>query len=136
MSHKEKLKLLFLCTGNSCRSQMAEGFARALRGESIEAYSAGIRAHGLNARAVQVMAEVGIDISGHSSKTVADLPEVRFDYVVTVCGNAHDHCPTFAGDAQAVSLAPKLVPLLDDSVMDVRVRACQTLLVFDRSSRQ
>ena len=102
MSHKEKLKLLFLCTGNSCRSQMAEGFARALRGEDIEAYSAGIRAHGLNARAVQVMAEVGIDISGHTSKTVAELPEVRFDYVVTVCASAHEHCPSFAGDAKVV----------------------------------
>lgn len=104
MSDKQKLKLLFLCTGNSCRSQMAEGFARALRGDEIEAYSAGISAHGLNERAVQVMAEVGIDISGHTSKTVDDLPDVQFEYVVTVCGNAHDHCPTFAGDAQVVHM--------------------------------
>lgn len=104
MSDKRKLNLLFLCTGNSCRSQMAEGFARALRSESIEAYSAGIRAHGLNARAVQVMAEAGIDISGHTSKTVAELPDVRFDYVVTVCSSAHDHCPTFAGDAKIIHI--------------------------------
>ena len=102
MSHKEKLKLLFLCTGNSCRSQMAEGFTRALRGDEIEVYSAGISAHGLNARAVQVMAEAGVDISGQKSKTVAELPDVQFDYVVTVCGNAHEHCPTFSGDAKVI----------------------------------
>lgn len=102
MSSKQKLKLLFLCTGNACRSQMAEGFARALRGEDIEVYSAGIRAHGLDARAVQVMAEAGVDISGHTSKTVANLPDVQFDYVVTVCGNAHESCPTFRGNAKVI----------------------------------
>ena len=102
MSNNKKLKILFLCTGNACRSQMAEGFARVLRGEAIDAYSAGIRAHGLNARTVQVMAEAGIDISGHTSKTVADLPNLRFDYVVTVCSNAHHHCPTFAGNARVI----------------------------------
>jgi len=102
MSRRDRLKLLFLCTGNACRSQMAEGFTRALRGEEIEAYSAGIRAHGLDAKAVQVMAETGIDISGHTSKTVADLPDVQFDQVVTVCGSAHDQCPTFTGGAKVI----------------------------------
>jgi arsenate reductase len=92
---KRKLKILFLCTGNSCRSQMAEGLARALKGEEVEAYSAGIETHGLNPRAVKVMAEIGIDISGHSSKNVKDLLEIPFDFVITVCGHAHETCPVF-----------------------------------------
>ena len=92
-----KLKVLFLCTGNSCRSQMAEGWARQLRGEQIEAWSAGIETHGLNPRAVQVMAEAGADISGQRSKHVDELREVRFDYVVTVCDHAHESCPIFTG---------------------------------------
>ena len=90
-----KLKILFLCTGNSCRSQMAEGWARALKADVIEAYSAGIETHGLNPRAVQVMAEAGVDISGHQSKHVDGLADVPFDYVVTVCDHAHESCPVF-----------------------------------------
>ena len=96
----EKLKLLFLCTGNSCRSQMAEGWARHLRSELVEAYSAGIEKHGLNPRAVQVMAEAGVDISTHSSKTAEDLAGIQFDWVVTVCGHAHETCPLFPGRAR------------------------------------
>ena len=99
---EEKLKVLFLCTGNSCRSQMAEGWARALKGDVIEAYSAGIETHGLNPNAVRVMAEAGVDISGHTSKLVDDLMGVPFDYVVTVCGHAHETCPMFPGKAQVV----------------------------------
>jgi arsenate reductase len=105
-----RLKVLFLCTGNSCRSQMAEGWARHLRGDSIEAYSAGIETHGLNPHAVKVMAEAGVDISGHQSKLVAGIPEV--DYVVTVCGHAHEHCPMFHGNAKVIHVGfddpPKL----------------------------
>jgi arsenate reductase len=97
-----KLKILFLCTGNSCRSQMAEGWARALKGDGIEAYSAGIETHGLNPSAVKVMAEAGVDISGHTSKNVATLLDVPFDYVVTVCGHAQEHCPLFPGSARVV----------------------------------
>jgi arsenate reductase (thioredoxin) len=97
-----KLKILFLCTGNSCRSQMAEGWTRHLKGDQIEAYSAGIETHGLNPRAVQVMAEAGVDISGQRSKHVRELHEVGFDYVVTVCGHAHEHCPLFPGKARIV----------------------------------
>jgi arsenate reductase len=89
-----KLKVLFLCTGNSCRSQMAEGFARALCGNSIEAYSAGIEKHGLNPHAVAVMAEIDVDISGQRSKTVEELPKTP-DIVITVCGDADEKCPTF-----------------------------------------
>lgn len=97
-----KLNVLFLCTGNSCRSQMAEGWARALKGDVIEAYSAGIETHGLNPHAVKVMAEAGVDISTHSSKHVDTLRDVPLDYVVTVCGHAHEHCPVFLGDAKIV----------------------------------
>jgi len=97
-----KLKLLFLCTGNSCRSQMAEGWARHLRDDRIEPYSAGIEKHGLNPDAVRVMAEAGVDISRHFSKTLEDLADVRFDVVVTVCGHAHETCPVFPGGAKVV----------------------------------
>lgn len=97
-----KLKVLFLCTGNSCRSQMAEGWARALRGDQIEPYSAGIETHGLNPRAVQVMAEAGVDISGHRSKHLDELAEVEFDVVVTVCDRANESCPFFPGQVKRI----------------------------------
>ena len=90
-------KVLFLCTGNSCRSQMAEGWARVLLGDQLEAYSAGIETHGLNPHAAAVMAEAGVDISMQSSKTLAALAGTRFDLVVTVCGHAHENCPVFPG---------------------------------------
>ncbi|HOW98408.1 MAG TPA: arsenate reductase ArsC [Kiritimatiellia bacterium] len=92
-----RLKILFLCTGNSCRSQMAEGWARHLKGDVIEAYSAGIETHGLNPLAVKVMAEAGVDISKQRSKRVAELKGIEFDHVVTVCDHAHESCPLFPG---------------------------------------
>ncbi|MGD0463487.1 MAG: arsenate reductase ArsC [Tepidisphaeraceae bacterium] len=97
-----KLKVLFLCTGNSCRSQMAEGWARQLKGDSIDACSAGIEPHGLNERAVAVMKEAGIDISGQHSKHVDELRDVPFDFVVTVCDNAHETCPVFPGKTKVI----------------------------------
>ena len=97
-----RLKVLFLCTGNSCRSQMAEGWAHFLRADAVEAYSAGIQARGVDARAVKVMGEVGIDISGQRSKQVEDVLGVQFDYVVTLCGHAHETCPMFSGKARVV----------------------------------
>lgn len=96
------LRILFLCTGNSCRSQMAEGWARRLKASQIEPYSAGIEAHGLNADAVRVMAEAGVDISTHHSKRLEALRGVEFDYVVTVCGHAHESCPVFRGKARII----------------------------------
>jgi arsenate reductase len=99
-----KLKVLFLCTGNSCRSQMAEGWARHLRGEEIEPYSAGIEPRGLDPQAVQVMAEAGVDISRQRSKHVDELKDVSFDYVVTVCGHANEHCPVFQKPATVVHI--------------------------------
>ena len=86
-------RILFLCTGNSCRSQMAEGYAKALGGEEIEAESAGIEAHGLNTRAVRIMADDGVDISGQASQVVSDGQIRRADWVVTGCGHADEHCP-------------------------------------------
>ncbi|WP_028587494.1 arsenate reductase ArsC [Desulfocurvus vexinensis] len=96
------LRILFLCTGNSCRSQMAEGWARHLRAGEIEAHSAGIERHGLNPLAVQAMAEAGVDISGQTSKTVDELPAVEFDAIVTLCGHANETCPYFPGRARRV----------------------------------
>ena len=98
----DKLKVLFLCTGNSCRSQMAEGWTKALKSNKIEAYSAGIEKHGLNPRAVSAMAEAGVDIAGQTSKTVSELPNIAFDYVVTLCGHANESCPFFPGKAKRV----------------------------------
>ena len=99
---QSKPKILFLCTGNACRSQMAEGWARQLKGDVIEAFSAGVEPHGLNPLAVQVMREAGVDISGHRSKHVDELKDVRFDYVVTVCGNANEACPVFPGNVKRI----------------------------------
>jgi arsenate reductase len=92
---ENKIKLLFLCTGNSCRSQMAEGWVRHLKSELFTVYSAGIETHGLNPHAVKVMAEAGVDISGHRSKLVDEFKDVELDAVVTVCGHAHETCPYF-----------------------------------------
>ena len=88
---------MFLCTGNSCRSQMAEGWARKYWGEEFNVYSAGTKKHGMNERAMKVMKEAGVDISTHYSKTVDELPLVTFDYVVTVCDHAYEKCPYFPG---------------------------------------
>jgi arsenate reductase len=95
----QKAKILFLCTGNSCRSQMAEGWVRHLLGDDLEPHSAGVETHGLNPSAVRVMQEAGVDISSKRSKSLADLGEDRFDYVVTVCDSARESCPVFPGEA-------------------------------------
>ncbi len=93
----DKMRILFLCTGNSCRSQMAEGWARHLKGDALEPWSAGMVAKGLDPRAVLAMAESGVDISSQRSKTVAELPPEPFDWVITVCGHAAETCPVFPG---------------------------------------
>jgi arsenate reductase len=92
-----KLKVLFLCTGNSCRSQMAEGWARHLLGDRVEPYSAGVAPKGLDPRAVAVMAEAGVDVSGQGSTHVDELLELAPDWVVTVCDSARESCPVFPG---------------------------------------
>jgi arsenate reductase len=99
---KKMLKVLFLCTGNSCRSQMAEGWARALRGDVIEPYSAGTQPRGVDPLAVRVMAEAGVDISGQTSKSLDSLKNIRFDYVVTLCEDAGEACPFFPGAKKTI----------------------------------
>ncbi len=92
-----KKKVLFLCTGNSCRSQMAEGWTRHLHGDKLEVASAGVIRHGVDPRAVQVMAEAGVDISQQNSKTIDELPDQNFDTVITLCDQANESCPLFPG---------------------------------------
>ena len=94
--------VLFLCTGNSCRSQMAEGWLRHLAGDRYNVFSAGVKPAGLNPDAVRVMKEVGIDISGHRSKNVAEFLEREFSYVVTVCDSAKESCPLFPGTLRSL----------------------------------
>jgi arsenate reductase (thioredoxin) len=108
LSDAPKLRVLFLCTGNACRSQMAEGWARALKSSEIDPFSAGIIAAGLDPLAVTAMAEAGVDIQAQRSKSVDELRVAatgalpQFEYVVTLCGNAHETCPAFPGPARIV----------------------------------
>ena len=121
----QKLKVMFLCTGNSCRSQMAEGWARHLKADVIEAFSGGIEKHGMNPHAVAVMAEAGVDISKQFSKTPADIGSVEFDYVVTVCGHADENCPMFPAKTKVVHVGfedpPKLTAHLPDGEVKLAV---------------
>ena len=93
-------KILVLCTGNSCRSQIAEGYLRYFAKDKAEVYSAGIETHGVNPRAIATMQEDGIDISGHTSNNVNEYQNINFDFVITVCDNAQENCPYFPGSAQ------------------------------------
>jgi arsenate reductase len=110
-----KKKILFLCTGNSCRSQMAEGWVRHFWPDCFEVYSAGIETHGLNPNAVKVMGEAGVDISAHRSKHLDDLKGIDFDWIITVCDHANEHCPMFPGKTRIVHVGfddpPKLAKL-------------------------
>jgi arsenate reductase len=99
-SDKEKIKVLFLCTGNSCRSQIAEGWARHLKGNILDVYSAGIRPIGVSSRAIKVMVEAGVDISSQISQRLDEFSEIDFDYVITLCDNAAENCPVFSGQAK------------------------------------
>ena len=93
-------KILVLCTGNSCRSQLAEGYLRHFAGDKANVYSAGVETHGLNPRAIATMKEDGIDISGHTSNNILEYTGIEFDYVITVCDNAKERCPFFPSNAQ------------------------------------
>jgi len=95
-------KVLFLCTGNSARSQMAEGFLRHMAPDRFEVYSAGVKPTAVNSLAIRVMAEDGIDISKHRSKSVMEFIDQSFDYVITVCGNAQKTCPVFPGEHEKI----------------------------------
>ena len=102
---KDKVKVLFLCTGNSCRSQMAEGWANHLKGDVIDTYSAGVCPSAVNPRTIKVMAEVGVDISAHTCKHVDELLAIDFDYVVTLCDRARQQCPIFNNKAKLIHKA-------------------------------
>lgn len=93
-------RILVLCTGNSCRSQIAEGYLRHFASNKAEIYSAGVETHGVNPRAVSIMKEDGIDISAHTSNNVDEYTNIDFDYVITVCDNAKERCPYFPGKAK------------------------------------
>ena len=93
-------KILVLCTGNSCRSQIAEGYLRHFASDKDAVYSAGVEVHGVNPRAIAVMKEDGIDISGHTSNNIDEYYGIDFDYVITVCDNAKENCPFFPTKAQ------------------------------------
>ncbi|MCL1077744.1 arsenate reductase ArsC [Parashewanella spongiae] len=107
--------ILFLCTGNSCRSQMAHGLANSLLSDKFVSYSAGIESHGLNPSAVKVMDEIGIDISHHQSNTLSEFNDEKFDYVVAVCEHAASNCPTFPDQTNVITRQfddpPKLAQL-------------------------
>ena len=94
------MNILVLCTGNSCRSQIAHGYLQAMAGDRAKVYSAGVETHGVNPKAIAVMAEEGIDLSGHTSNHVDEYADVPFDYVITVCDNARERCPYFPTTAR------------------------------------
>lgn len=123
-----KQRILFLCTGNSCRSQMAEGWTRHLKGHVFDACSAGIMPHGLNPRAVRVMAEAGVDISGQRSRHVDEFTAVPLDVVVTVCSHARETCPIFPGQARLVHRGFDDPPALTRDLTDER----EVLAVYRR----
>lgn len=122
-----KKNVLFLCTGNSCRSQMAEGWSKFFWNNKYNSYSAGTEKHGMNQKAVAVMKEAGIDLSSHYSKVTEDLPDIRFDYVVTVCDAAKEVCPYFPGAAKIVHIGfedpPRLTKEMSDQVEILKIYA-------------
>ncbi len=112
------MTILFLCTGNSCRSQMAEGWAHQLLSENIKAYSAGIVSHGINSSAVAIMKEVGVDISNQDSEALEELGDIHFDWVVTLCDHAHEMCPVFPSATQVIHVGFPDPPRLAKEVAD------------------
>ncbi|MEN6384420.1 MAG: arsenate reductase ArsC [Phycisphaerales bacterium] len=121
MLKKDKTLVLYLCTGNACRSQMAEGWTRTLKSDSIVAFSAGILPAGLvSSRAVKVMAEVGVNISEQYSKHISELSGINFDYVITLCDNAQQNCPIFVGNGKVIHkpfVDPTVVIGSDEEIM-------------------
>ena len=97
-----KKNVLVLCTGNSCRSQIAEGYLRYFHGEKAEVYSAGVETHGVNPRAIATMKEDGINLSAHTSNHVDEYLSISFDLILTVCDHASERCPIFPGKAQRI----------------------------------
>lgn len=130
---KTPIRILFLCTGNACRSQMAEGWARHLKGDVIEAFSAGIRPIGVSYRAIKAMAEAGVDISRQTSNHSNDFPGIDFDYVVTLCDNAKEQCPVFPPRAKLVHRPftdPYFAQGTEDQIMDAFRRTRDEIKTF------
>jgi arsenate reductase len=132
------MNILFLCTGNSCRSQIAEGWARQMAGDAFRALSAGIEAHGKNPRAIAVMAEAGVDISAQESTRLTDEMLAEADYLVTVCGHADEHCPTLpagmrrehwplSDPAKATGTEEEIMAVFRASRDDIRERVADLL---------
>ena len=132
------MNILFLCTGNSCRSQIAEGWARQMAGDAFRALSAGIEAHGKNPRAIAVMAEAGVDISAQESTRLTDEMLAEADYLVTVCGHADEHCPTLpagmrrehwplSDPAKATGTEEEIMAVFRASRDDIRERVANLL---------
>ncbi len=114
-------KVLVLCTGNSCRSQIAEGYLRHFAGGNAQIYSAGIETHGVNPRAIKVMHESGIDISSHTSNNINEYMDIDFDFVITVCDNAKESCPYFPTKAKKIHYNfpdPAKATGTEDEIMD------------------
>jgi len=114
----DKIKILFLCNGNSCRSQMAEGWSKALKGLILDAFSAGMAPQSIDGRAVKVMAEAGVDISAQQPKSIDELGRTDFDYVITLCDAARESCPYFPGPAKAIHHGFDDPPFLAASAAD------------------
>lgn len=114
----KRKRVLFLCTGNSCRSQMAEGWARHFHSSCLEASSAGVEKHGMNENAIKVMKEAGVDISFQESKLLKELPDMNFDLVITVCGNANERCPVFPGKTKVVHVPFDDPPAMAKNIED------------------
>jgi arsenate reductase len=127
--------ILVLCTGNSCRSQIAEGYLRHFAGNKAKVYSAGIETHGVNPKAIQVMAEDHIDIAGHTSDNVDEYLDIPFDYVITVCDNAKENCPYFPTKAERFHQNfpdPAKATGNPDEVMDEFRRVRDLIKVFSK----
>jgi arsenate reductase len=118
MKDRGKMRILFLCTGNSCRSQMAEGFAHHLRADDMEAFSAGVAPKGIDPRATRAMAEVGIDISNQNSTSLDEVKQMEFNYVVTLCDNAQRSCPSFPGRTRVTHVGFEDPPKLAEHAKD------------------
>jgi arsenate reductase len=118
MENTKKVKILFLCTGNSCRSQIAEGFTRQLKKAEIEVRPAGIEPKGIDPRAIKIMAEVGIDISNQGSKSIDEIKDIEFDYVITLCDNAQKTCPSFPAKTSIIHVGFEDPPSLAENARD------------------
>ena len=131
MENKNNLRILYLCTGNSCRSQMAEGLTRHLKGDEIEPFSAGVAPKGIDPRATEAMAEIDIDISKQTSKSLDDIKGIDFDYVLTLCDNAQQSCPSFPAKTRVIHVGFQDPPKLAETARNEEEAMLHYRLVRD-----